>query len=1121
MRIQKPRQTPRLARLAALVAPAAAATVVHAQIFTWTDTTTTWHDTTAWNPAGIPNNLTSHSAFFPATAAVTNQPNLGATAAVLGLTLDNSGGDTWQISGLSTGTLFVGGNGITLVGTGTSALSSPVNVAAPQTWTIPTGATLQNNMTAGNFGGAYLLTKAGGGSLELGAANTGNAPFYGGYHVADGTLLSRNANAGSGAFRNNRITLGNTGYLMNFNSANDVRYGEIAGAGTIDATGGGAAAIGQIFTMANAVSSATVISGSGSINIRGIATQTFTGDTSSIAAGSFCVQGSRAAGVQTGGFTLAGNAVLNNPATQILVRGGQFTLDNSTTNLSTRLGTGGSNTLAFFGGGVNLIGHTTGTTQNTGAMSLSIGMHTLTVTQPAGALGATVFGFNNGATNFSLRGSTQMCVNFVGEGGVLGAAGVNPKIVFTGGGVPFTHANGLLANSAGGATTGWAIVNGTDWAGYGANGIVAVPGTARDETNLGSAASGEATAFTPSISSTVTTLSANFVANALKINPTNTGQSIAAGSFNLTGPAFMLVGPRDFTITGGVYTNGATRYYWVTDPGAMLSVTGNFAGANQPFNKAGDGFLSLEGATNQLAYTTVQNVNLLGGVLRVTSSAIGGFSAAGSASTTFNMRGGVLELSGGGTYVRALGLTGTGAGGGINFDGSGTSSRASGGFSAFGGEGTVTLVTTIGGSTPVALLWGSTSQVGMLQDGFTLIFGSLRADSRINLSNDLDLNNPTSYNAREIRVVDNPLSAGDTARLTGIVAGGSNTDLLKTGPGTLELSGNNTYTGSTLVAEGVLLLSNNSALGGGVRPTLLGNRGGSADAAMFTTGNFTIPQPIIVPAGGTGAARLGGIAAGGSTFSGAITLLRTLTATAAGGGTVTLAGVISGPGGVVKQGPGTVVLSNNNSYGGVTTVNQGALLVNGTHTGGGTYSVNAGGVLGGTGTIGSKVNVGTGGTLAPGASIGVLTVTDDVTLDQGSTLSIEVDVTPLTSPGGSTDQLAVIGGVLLGDGMTPSTFPELNFVFTPAAIGAVTPNKTFVIVSNDGVDPVQGEFAGKPDDTLVTAGLLKFAVDYQYDAATSTPNAGNDIAVTFVEVPEPAGAVALAAAALLYRRRRS
>ncbi len=96
-------------------------------------------------------------------------------------------------------------------------------------------------------------------------------------------------------------------------------------------------------------------------------------------------------------------------------------------------------------------------------------------------------------------------------------------------------------------------------------------------------------------------------------------------------------------------------------------------------------------------------------------------------------------------------------------------------------------------------------------------------------------------------------------------------------------------------------------------------------------------------------------------------------------------------GALAKAGPGTMCLASASSYAGGTTVAAGRLLVNnsaGSGTGGGRVTV-IGGVLGGAGTIAGPVAVQSGGAIAPGVSIGVLTLNDGLALE-GSTV-MEID----------------------------------------------------------------------------------------------------------------------------------
>jgi len=96
-------------------------------------------------------------------------------------------------------------------------------------------------------------------------------------------------------------------------------------------------------------------------------------------------------------------------------------------------------------------------------------------------------------------------------------------------------------------------------------------------------------------------------------------------------------------------------------------------------------------------------------------------------------------------------------------------------------------------------------------------------------------------------------------------------------------------------------------------------------------------------------------------------------------------------GGLSKTGPGTLRLASANTYAGGTTVMGGRLLVTnsaGSGTGVGGVTV-VGGTLGGTGVIAGAVTIDPDGTLAPGVSIGTLTLQSPPAL--GGVLILEID----------------------------------------------------------------------------------------------------------------------------------
>jgi fibronectin-binding autotransporter adhesin len=93
---------------------------------------------------------------------------------------------------------------------------------------------------------------------------------------------------------------------------------------------------------------------------------------------------------------------------------------------------------------------------------------------------------------------------------------------------------------------------------------------------------------------------------------------------------------------------------------------------------------------------------------------------------------------------------------------------------------------------------------------------------------------------------------------------------------------------------------------------------------------------------------------------------------------LTYAGAINGIGPMTKQAAGRLTLTGTHTYTGVTTVSAGTLLVNG---GIGASAVTVtGGTLGGSGVIKGSVTIQPAGRLAPGASIGALTISNSLNL---------------------------------------------------------------------------------------------------------------------------------------------
>src|SRR5690606_6055538 len=112
---------------------------------------------------------------------------------------------------------------------------------------------------------------------------------------------------------------------------------------------------------------------------------------------------------------------------------------------------------------------------------------------------------------------------------------------------------------------------------------------------------------------------------------------------------------------------------------------------------------------------------------------------------------------------------------------------------------------------------------------------------------------------------------------------------------------------------------------------------------------------------------------------------------------------------------------DSSGFAGVTTLYGGTLLVGGTDGAGslgGTVDVLDAARLGGSGTIGtagSSVGIAAGGILAPGNSIGTLTIAGDVTFAAGSIFEVEI-IGGGNTPGVHNDLLAVGGVATLNGG---------------------------------------------------------------------------------------------------------
>jgi len=199
------------------------------------------------------------------------------------------------------------------------------------------------------------------------------------------------------------------------------------------------------------------------------------------------------------------------------------------------------------------------------------------------------------------------------------------------------------------------------------------------------------------------------------------------------------------------------------------------------------------------------------------------------------------------------------------------------------------------------------------------------------------------------------------------------------------------------------------------------------------------------------------------------------------GGTLVFTRSFNGSGTVRKEGGGTLRCTGTtlNSFVGSFVVNGGTFRVDGSLTDG-SFMVN-GGVLNGTGTV-SSVTM-NGGTLNPGDSPGVFHIQGDLTMSAGAVFQVELNG-PIA--GSTYDQLQVDGAVNLG---------EATLEVQPGY--SITPGTAFLILINDGSDPIVGTFAGLPQGAIFQAGGQYFSISYHSGAGN------NDVVLTRVNPPPP------------------
>jgi autotransporter-associated beta strand protein len=569
-------------------------------------------------------------------------------------------------------------------------------------------------------------------------------------------------------------------------------------------------------------------------------------------------------------------------------------------------------------------------------------------------------------------------------------------------------------------------------------------------------------------SASATAASATITTNSggtTSFNNTSTGGSArfitaAGGTVDISGltnggmTAGSIEGAGNYVLGANTLTTGSNNL--------STQVSGVISGVGGGLTKVGTSTLTLTGSNSYTGATTISAGTLaLSGTGSISNSSIVTVNATFDISAiTFPPSTSITTLAGNSSGIVQLGNNQLGVtNGSTEFAGS---TQGTGGFQLSGGTQTFSGVNTYFGLTEITggatlALKGSGSIAKSVFVDFTSATATLDISQTTSgatvggLSSSF-ANGIVALGSKTLTITGGNIFEGVIQ--DGGIGRGIGGNLVITNGTTQQLTGTNTYTGTTTINSG-----------GELKLTFLG--GGSGNGSIATSSGVIANGIFDVSGlqnGGTSIKSLSGAA------SGAVWLgNNTLTITNANG---SFAGVIQdlgGAGSLALTG-GTEILSGANTYTGTTTLNGGTLVVDGSITSAST--VNPGGTLAGSGTIGS-VSV-TGGTLAPGSAaspFGPLTVNGNLSFTAASTYLVQVSPTTagLTNVSGT----AALGGA------------TVDAIFTSGTI-----KKQYKILS------ATGGLSGSTFNPTVVSNMPTLSASLSYDTNNVFLNIGVDFVPT-------------------------
>jgi len=764
----------------------------------------------------------------------------------------------------------------------------------------PNGNLVSGNISDGGAAGGLAIVKANGSTWALSGTNT----YSGSTTITGGVLKFTSSNALGGGQVTNNIVLGSA--TLDYSGANGAstdlgvnRTLTLTGgtsnilvdnAATLTVSGNVTNTATDTFAISPNNASATVVlsgiisdgvgvttfiagksggsgSGNGTVELSGA--NTYTGNTyMNFASGGFLkMSGSNSSNGTT--ETVRGTLILNNASNgglasgNLILGGGNLQANTAAAgNLTNNVIFGNTFAGTGFAGNQSI-------TFNGNATNTFV-TETLTNSLTAGNVTFAGAQFNLGNLSVAFAGTGNTIVNSVVQdySGGVGAAGGNITLGNTGGGVTILTNN---ANSYTGTTT----ISG--------KGAATVEHAFGDTSSLTVQGAGNLSLRNDS-DMTLSKLTGSVLLNAIV-----TG---SGATFNVDQATVAGTGAKTMTIGNITSTSVAAAY------------TLNFTGANNTSLSTGN----ITGSAAAAGTVTLNNTIAPGGNLIIASYK--------SANT-------------GGGETLVLGGSGNTIIGAINGNGTPMALTKSG-----TGTATLTAASTYGNTTTISggvLTTSGSGNIGV--GGLTMSGGTLdlagKNQTVANLSITSAAATGNTIQNGNLTIATGPFAASNASG-NAIVSANINAgslQLSKSGAGTLALSGLNVYSGGTNLTAGTLAINNGgnataSAIGTGtliIAGGIIDNTSGG-DITLLTNNAQTWTNNVTYTGSNNSGLNLGT----GAVSLGATTGTKTVTVT---NGNLTVGGVISNgaTGNLTKAGAGTLILTGNNLYNGLTTVSAGTL----------------------------------------------------------------------------------------------------------------------------------------------------------------------------------------------------